>query len=545
MKRCISIFLLCYSTLLFAQAKPPKLVVQLVVDQLRGDLIQKYHQQFGKKGFNYLLQHGIDYRNTHHPHANTVTCVGHATIATGSYPALHGIVSNNWYNKQSGKSVYCVEDLKSRILPTIHTRIPLKGRSPRNLMASTLSDELVLSQTGRAFAVSLKDRSAITLAGHAGKAFWFDKNNGGFVSSSHYYSAYPQWVTVWNRAYKAEDKTWSLSKAAATYHYAQAPRFTNRFPDFGEAFPHHLGSPDSANYYKFLSMSPFADELTADFAINLLKQEKLGTENNKTDYLAISFSAVDVIGHQFGPNSLESEDNLLQLDKTLANLLTAIDKAVGLENTLIVLTADHGVSDSPIYLAAYQMKEQKNLKIPVIQALIEKTLQQRFQLPAQTLKAISLPYIYLNQRFINEHQLSITQVSQALAETLRQQRGIFQVYTLPLANTEQDWLSAKVDKMVFPGRSGELYLVPAPYQALGNKHEARVSHGTPWQYDSFVPLVFVNPAFKAQGITRKVYITDIASTLAALLSIKPPSASVGHPLPEVMSAFSDSQPTEL
>ncbi|MCC5014137.1 MULTISPECIES: alkaline phosphatase family protein [unclassified Legionella] len=537
MKKSISVLLLLCVSTVFAEIKPPRLVVQLVVDQLRGDLINQYHRKFGQDGFNYLLAHGLDYNNAHHPHANTVTCVGHATIATGSYPALHGIVNNDWYDKQTQQSIYCVEDKQSKILPTSRTRKELVGRSPHNLLASTLSDELVLSQAGRAFAVSLKDRGAITLAGHAGKAFWFDKENGGFVTSRHYYEAYPQWVNQWNKRYEAKNETWALSNEAVNYHYANAPTFKNRFPGFGREFPHHLGAPDSPTYYKFLSMTPIADELTADFAIHLLREEKLGASTDKTDYLAISFSAVDAIGHQFGPNSLESEDNLLRLDKTLAKLLAAIDKQVGLENTLIVLTADHGVSDSPVYLAAHQIKENNSLKLPALQTLIEQTLAKRFQLPPESLQAISLPYIYLNHQLINEHRLSVNEISTYLAEALRQQAAIFQAYPMPLANTEHDWLSAKVDKMAFPNRSGDLYLVAPPYQALADKSEQRVAHGTPWQYDSYVPLLFVNPAFKAQRISKIVSTTDIAPTLAAILAIKYPSAAVGQPLPEVMELF--------
>lgn len=537
MKKGLGLILFFCSTILFAKASPPKLVVQLVIDQLRGDLLNQFHQEFGSGGFNYLLAHGLDYHNAHHPHANTVTCAGHATIATGSYPALHGIIDNGWYDRKSKQNLYCVEDLKSAILPTPRSQKQLAGRSPRNLLASTLSDELVLAQAGRAFAVSLKDRAAITLAGHAGKAFWFDKENGGFVTSQHYYSTYPQWVSEWNRHYETRDETWALSHQTNTYRYAEAPRFLNRFPGFGVNFPHRLGSPGSPEYYKFLSMTPIADELTADFAINLLVHENLGKTLSKTDYLAISFSAVDAIGHQFGPNSLESEDNLLRLDKTLAKLLAAIDKQVGLENTLIVLTADHGVSDSSVYLAAHKMAENHSLKTPELQTIIEQALANHYQLPAASLEAISLPYIYLDHQLINKHQLSVTEVSTYLAEILRQQTGIFQAYPIPLTNIEPDWLSAKVDKMAFPKRAGDLYLVPPPYQALADKSEQRVAHGTPWQYDSFVPLLFVNPAFKVQRITKAVSTTDIAPTLAAILAIKLPSAAVGQPLPEVIEQF--------
>jgi predicted AlkP superfamily pyrophosphatase or phosphodiesterase len=539
MKKGLSLILFLCSGLLFASVKPPRLVVQIVVDQLRGDLINLYRNEFGTDGFNYLLAHGLDYHNTHHPHASTVTCVGHATIATGSYPALHGIINNHWYDRKTGLTPYCVFDPLSAILPTPRSKKVLPGRSPKYLVASTLSDELVLAQAGRAFAVSLKDRAAITLAGHAGKAFWFDKLNGGFITSQHYYSTYPQWVNAWNKQYKPTKLTWNLSRPIESYHFANAPRFMNRFPAFGQQFKHPLGAPKSGKYYKYLSMSPFADEITADFAIHLLTQENLGKEKNKTDYLAISFSAVDAVGHQFGPNSLESEDNLLRLDKTLAKLLAAIDSQAGLDNTLIILTADHGVTDSPTYLARHKMTEPPSPNFPEIRKIIEETLAKRFNLPANSLEAVMPPYIYLNHQLLGERQLSIKEVSSYLADVLTQQPSIYKVYPMPLEKAELDWVAVKVSKMNYPERSGDLYMVPLPYEAFDRKNKQRVSHGTPWLYDSYVPLLFVNPGFKAQRIFKPVSTTDIAPTLAAVLMLKSPSAAVGQPLKEVLELVAE------
>lgn len=537
MKKGFGLILIFCSGLSLASIKPPKLVVQIVVDQLRGDLINLYHDELSPNGFNYLLAHGLDFHNTHHPHANTVTCVGHATIATGAYPALHGIVNNHWYDRKTALTPYCVSDPQSPILPTARSKKQLAGRSPKYLAASTLSDELVLAQAGRAFAVSFKDRAAITLAGHAGKAFWFDKLNGGFVTSQHYYSTYPQWVIDWNKYYEPKDLTWILSRPAVAYHFADSPRFINRFPGFGQNFQHQLGLPDSKQYYKYLSMSPFADELTADFAIHLLAQEKLGKNKNKTDYLALSFSAVDGIGHQFGPNSLESEDNLLRLDKTLAKLLAAIDKEVGLANSLIILTADHGITDSPIYLNSHQMPEPPSLDFPKIRKIIQDALANRFNLPPKTLEALMPPYIYLDHQIIAEHQLSLSLISTYLIEILEQQPSIYKVYPMTTTKTSLDWIGTKVSKMAYPGRSGDLYLVPLSHEAFNGKNRQRVSHGTPWSYDSYVPLLFANPEFKAQRIFTPVQTTDIAPTLAAILMLKPPSAAVGQPLKEVVDLY--------
>ena len=521
-----------------AQAKnqQPNLIVQIVVDQLRGDLIHQYQHQFGDNGFNYLLQHGLDFQNAHHPHANTTTCVGHATIATGSYPSMHGIVDNAWYDRQSNRLMYCMEDLNAKPLRTRHTKLITEGRSPRNLKTSTLSDELVLAHQGKAFGVSLKDRSAIALAGHAGKAFWFDKTNGGFITTHFYYDAYPKWAEQWNNKYHPKAFLWTLSQPKATYQNATTPVFTQQLSEFGQTFPHTIAKAPSEHYFKLLSKTPKADQLTADFAERLLTAERLGKNPNQTDYLGISFSAVDAIGHQFGPNSLEAEDNLLMLDKTLAHFLKTIDKEVGLDKTLIILTADHGVADGPSYLEQHHIAEIKPLNSNNASKKIIALLSQRYQLPKETLMSITPPFVYLNHEIISAHQLDSTAVSHSVAELLNHQGGVFKAYPLPLDNGQKEWISTKVDRMAYPYRAGDVYLVQPPYQSKGAHSEDRVAHGSPWQYDSYVPLLFVSARFKPQQITRPVYTTDIAVTLSALLGIKSPSAAVGQPLSEVLLA---------
>lgn len=539
MKKFALYFLLSITPMLSfsdSAAIQPKLIVQIVVDQLRGDLIHKHQQQFGDNGFNYLLNHSLDFQNAHHPHANTTTCAGHATIATGSYPAMHGVVDNDWYDRNSKQLMYCMSDAQVKPLPTIHTKSPTEGRSPRNLSASTLSDEIILAKKGRAFGVSLKDRSAITLAGHAGKAFWFDKTNGGFITTTYYYPSYPKWVDAWNKEYHPQAYDWQLSRPKSSYINADAATFHHADESFGQTFPHHVTNPPSADYFKSLSRTPKADELTADFAIQLLKQEKLGLSPNQTDYLGVSFSATDGIGHQFGPNSLEAEENLIQLDKTLARLLAAIDQQVGLKNTIIVLTADHGVSDTPAYLIEHHIAEVEPINIETTSGFIQNLLSTRFKLPPETLMSITPPFVYLDNKIIEGHQLRLEDVSQYLASSLSHQPGIFKAFALPLSGVEKDWLSAKVDHMAYPYRAGDIYLVQPPYQSYGDKNPDRVAHGSPWRYDSYVPLIFSNPGFKPQRIARPVTTTDIAPTLSAILMIKSPSAAVGQPLTEVIKS---------
>lgn len=533
-----------YSTLLalcflnaHAQINQPKLVVQLVIDQLRGDLIFQHQQQFGNGGFNYVLNHSIDYHNTHHPHANTTTCAGHATVATGSFPALHGVVNNEWYDRKTHQIVYCMEDFETKILKTPHSHVDIPGRSPKNLYATTLSDEIIIARKGRVFGVSLKDRSAITLAGHAGKAFWFDTTNGGFITSTYYYSKYPQWVENWNKNYHPKDYEWKLGRPQVEYQNAQSPVFSHQDEFFGLTFPHHITQSPTPEYFKSLSRTPKADQLTADFAEQLLVEEHLGQTAGKTDYLGISFSAVDAIGHQFGPHSLEAEDNLLELDKTLTHLFATIDKQVGLNNTLIVLTADHGVHDGQNYLNALHMDEVTPMDIPQMEQYLRTVLKKQHKLPEQALVSLIPPYIYLDHKIINEHHLEAEQVKLSLVQALTLKPGIFKAYALPLTGIEKDWLSTKVNMMFFPERSGDIYLIQPPNQSYGLKGKERVAHGSPWQYDSYVPLLFVHPAFKAQRIFRPTYTTDIAPTLSAVLGIKNPAAAVGQPLKEVVSSF--------
>ena len=518
-----------------ATMNQPKLIVQVVVDQLRGDLIYNYQKQFGENGFNYLINHGLDYHNTHHPHANTTTCAGHATIATGSYPALHGIINNDWFDRKTRRFKYCVEDFNSPILPPFPNAYPLEGRSPRTLKASTISDEIVLAKKGRAFSVSFKDRSAIMLGGHSGKAFWFDKRNGGFVSSKFYYTTYPQWVQEWNKNYHPQAFDWELSREKTTYINANTAVFPHKDKPFNQVFPHHVVHSSSEEYFRALYKTPKADELTADFAMQLLINEKLGKTPNQTDYLGISFSATDPIGHEFSPNSLEGEDNLIRLDATLARVLTTIDKHVGLNNVLIIVSADHGVSDNPVYLKNNRIPEVKPLNIETTSAFIKTNLKTQFNLPPETLMSVAPPYVYLDNVIIANHKLQQSEVSQYLAQALNKQQGIFRAYSLP-SKAMDSWLSQKVDKMAYPYRAGDIYLVQPPYQSHGANKEDRVAHGSPWRYDSFVPLLFSNPSFKAQKIFKPTYTTDIAPTLAALLLIKSPSAAVGQPLIEVLNA---------
>ena len=345
-----------------------KLILQITVDQLRADLPATVYDRLPEGGFKYLYENGIVYENAHHRHANTETVVGHATLATGADPSEHGMIANLWYDKELKRRVYNVEDANypligenagvdkdTEIDPT-QAAASTDGRSPSTLISTTFSDELALSTNGKAkiFSISVKDRAAITMGGHSGKAFWFSKSKGEFVSSTYYYNDYPKWVKSWNKQKKYLDyanTNWELMHEISTYNYGEdddMPWETN-LPGYGITFPHAFGKSDNPYFTTFLTISPVGDELTLDFTKKLLKEEEIGLDDI-TDYLSVSFSATDYVGHIFGPSSLEAEDNLLRLDRTLAELLKTVDEKVGLENTLVVFSSDHGAPDAPGHL---------------------------------------------------------------------------------------------------------------------------------------------------------------------------------------------------
>ncbi len=341
-----------------ALANEPRLILQITVDQLRGDMPTRFiEDRLGEGGFRYLLENGIVYADAHHPHANTETIVGHATLSTGAYPSEHGMVGNSWFDRESGETTYNIEDDRYPLLTEgadvdeateidpSQRAARSEGRSPSAILVSTFSDELALYYSGQSkiFGISVKDRGAVSMAGHAGKAFWFSKSAGQFVTSRYYYDKYPDWVRDWNDKGPVASyagKSWELLNDQESYVFGDRDDqpFEIDFPGYGRTFPHPYGSADGKYFTTLLTLSPAGDELTLDFAKTLISAERLGVDSIP-DYLSVSFSSTDYVGHLFGPSSLESEDNLLRLDRSLADLFQFVDQVVGLDNTLIVLSA--------------------------------------------------------------------------------------------------------------------------------------------------------------------------------------------------------------
>jgi predicted AlkP superfamily pyrophosphatase or phosphodiesterase len=544
------------------QSAPPRLILQITVDALRGDLPTRYAHLLGDGGFRYLMEQGIHYNNANYQHANTETIVGHASLATGSVPAAHGMVGNLWFDREQGRLVYNIEDADYHLLtadadveqateidPT-QRAAKVDGRSPTAILSSTFSDELAVHTNGQAkiFGVSVKDRGAVSLAGHAGKDFWFSKASGEFVTSSYYYDSYPDWVLAWNAANPAAayaGKAWELSREPADYLFGDADDrdYETDFPGFGRTFPHAYGAADDKYFTTRLTLSPAGDELTLDFAKALLVNEQLG-QDAVPDYLAVSFSSTDYVGHLFGASSLESEENIARLDRTLADLFAFVDEKVGLENTLIVLSADHGQPEVPGYLHELGIHEARHFdtdaldKTPAIAALKE-----RFGIGEALVQAFFQPYVYLDRDLIREKGLDQAEVEQAVAAELQKFDGVAAaVSSTALRNggLPDTALMRSILRNFHPKRSGDIYLVFEPNVFITDFDglEVASTHGSPWRYDTFVPVFFagygVQPPEDGRPISRAVTPYDIAPTLAARLGVKPPSAAIGEPLSEVL-----------
>ena len=535
----------------------PRLVLQITVDQLRGDMPGHVIDRCPPGGFRRFYEQGMVFENAHHRHANTETIVGHTTLATGADPSVHGMVGNIWLNRETGRLAYNIEDARYPLLTAgagVNRKTELdptqaaagtEGRSPGAILVSTLSDELALSSDGEAkiFGVSVKDRGAVSMAGHAGKAFWFSKAAGEFVTSSYYYDRYPDWVSEWNRKRLPRQyagTSWGLLNDPSSYRFAGKDDmpWETEFPGFGRVFPHPYGGGGGKMFTTFLTLSPAGDALTLDFAKTLLKAEQLGADSIP-DYLAISFSSTDYVGHIFGPSSLESEDNLLRLDRTLAELLDFVDEQVGLEHTLIVLSADHGAAEVPGYLNSVGIPAEYFEPLEVETRDVLKDLKQRFAIGRELVEGYHHPYLYLNREEMDNQGLDYAEIERAVAAELMKLTGV----TLAISSTDlregrfpDTWLNRAILRNFHPKRSGDIYLVLDPHWFINDFDGLTVasSHGSPWRYDTFVPLVFMGPGIEARRVARAVETVDIAPTLASLLGVKCPSGTCGEPLVEAL-----------
>ncbi len=516
------------------KSQQPKLVVGIVVDQMRNDYIDRFWSRYSEDGFKRLVNDGYRFKNAHFNYVPTYTGPGHASVYTGTTPSTHGIIGNNWYDKAIDASVYCAEDTSVQPIGTMDKAGMM---SPHRMTVTTIADEnrLATQMRGKTIGVALKDRGAILPAGHtANAAYWFhDLDEGQWISSSFYMDSLPQWVVEFNSSGKAASyfKTWNTLYPIETYVESgtDVNKFEGGFKGKETAtFPYNLQELRAHNNnFELLKAVAFGNDLTTDFAIAAIEGEKLG-QNNDTDFLTLSYSSTDYVGHNFGVNSKEVQDTYLRLDKNIAQLLQYLDKTVGKDQYIVFLTADHAAVDVPAYL--------ESLKIPAgyfdsrsfrnnIDSLVQKEYGNK-----NLIKNISNNQLFFNYELLHEMNINIDSFQQKLSNYILMQDNIYRVYTRQ--QIVNGAYTKGMDELIKNGfnhkRSGDLIYVLDPsfisYSRTGS------THGSSFMYDTHVPMLFYGKGVKSGSSSRRSEIVDIAPTIAVMLGISFPSGTTGEPL---------------
>ncbi len=515
----------------------PKLVVGIVVDQMRYDYLSRFWDGYSSSGFKRLVGEGFNFKNNHYNYAPTSTGPGHASVYTGTTPATHGIIGNDWYDKQIGASVYCAAD---NTYASVGTESSAGQMSPKQLLTTTITDQLRLSTQGQSkvIAIALKDRGAVLPGGHmANGAYWFHgKNEGHWISSSFYMDSLPKWVTDFNNGNAAEayKKPWNLFKNSKDY--VGGPDKTPYDGTFkGEAlavFPHDLPALWEQNgQFDILKGTAYGNSLTTDFALAALEGEKLGMGTD-TDFLAISFSSTDYVGHQFGVNSREVEDTYYRLDQDIARLLGALDKQVGKGNYTLFLTADHAAVQVPSFL--------KDQRIPAdyFDSKAAKNRLEAYVLDTygsdEIIENVSNYQIFLNRSLLKNLEIELDDIQEDLAHFMMSDSAVERAYTATQM-WEQEY-SRGLPYILQNGynlkRSGDVLFVLKP--AVISYSRTGSTHGSPQIYDTHTPLLFFGQGIKQGATVTRSEIPDIAPTVAALLGIAFPNGTTGKPLAEVL-----------
>jgi predicted AlkP superfamily pyrophosphatase or phosphodiesterase len=498
-------------------AAPPKLVLAIVIDQFRYDYLLRFRSDY-HSGFARLLEKGAVFTDAHYLHAATVTAVGHGTFLTGATPSISGIIANEWYDRESGQTVTSVSDPATKLVGGNTDRA---GSSPRRLLVSTVGDELKIQRgESRVIGISIKDRSAILPAGHmADGAYWYDDHANAWVTSSYYRGELPDWAKKLNQeqpAARYAGAKWLPFDAKGD----SAKPFCSMTKDTGVRF---CGS---------IEATPWGNEMIEEFAERALEGENLG-HHASTDVLAVSFSSNDYVGHAVGPDDPAVRDISIRTDRLLGKLFDAIDGRIGAGNTLVILTADHGVAPVPEVNQARKMPGGR-LNGGELTAKITDALTKRFG-PGKWLLASSGGMLYFNQDLIRAQKLDPAEVELVAAEAGLEQHHIARVYTrsqLVDGAVQHDEISRAFSVGFFGQRSGDLFVLQEPYYLF---EATGTSHGTPYDYDNHVPVIFLGPGIKPGKYSTRIAVNDIAPTLAEILNVEQPSGSIGRILSEILN----------
>ena len=534
----------------------PKLVVVIAIDQFRSDYLQRFQRYFKEGGFNLLLRRGASFTQAHYEHGVTQTCPGHAVILTGSHPNVNGIVANAWYSESRRKAEYCAADTLTQLIGA-----DMEGRSPRNLLDSTVGDQLKRATSGRSRVITVagKDRSAIMLGGHLGDAVYWTEDTL-FVTSTYYMKELPAWVKQFNASgavTRYRGATWDRLLPPSAYQIVGADDVAaeENAAGMGRTFPHRLsaGRSPPENFILAFQTSPFENEVIVDFAMEAVARERLGQDEDP-DLLAIGFSANDLIGHSYGPDSHEVMDLVLRTDRLLKRFFDFLVRRVGLNNLVVVLTSDHGIPPLPELVRQRNPRARAARIDPsIVAAAAEKALRARLGAPRRPGWLIrpnwimyeQWPWLYLNLPGLEDKKISIEEAEQIAKEAVERVPGVEQAITSgELMRQRKDVLHSRAELSFHPSRSGNLYYVLAPYLLPETKPEG-TNHGSPWDYDTHVPLLWFGPGIASGTHEGTVSVADIAPTLAALLGIEPPAGSQGRLLREMMSYPVDSTMTAM
>ncbi|MGO4905302.1 alkaline phosphatase PafA [Flavobacterium sp. W20_MBD1_R3] len=521
------LFLAFIMTLYSEAQQRPKLVVGLVVDQMKMEYLYRFSEDFSENGFRRLMNNGYTFHNMHYNYVPTYTAPGHASIYTGTTPSTHGIVGNNWFNRATGKDVYCTDDSS---VTTLGDGTDEEGAmSPKNLLSTTITDELRMATNfkGKVIGLSIKDRGAILPAGHfADWAFWYSKS-GAFISSTFYGSELPDWVTKFNKEkhyMNYINKGWDLLKPLATYNESLAdnnPYEGKLDKDRAPVFPYDLSKIYKDKGADVIRSTPFGNDLLADLAIKAIEKEELGKDDD-TDFLTVSFSSTDYVGHTFGPRSMELQDTYLRLDETIAQFLLYLDKTVGKDNYLLFLTADHAGAENPNYLKDNKYNV-KNIPSKDIVSALKNFSNETFGI--NLILDYSNFNLYFDTKIIKDKGLDLTAVKQSFKTFLMTQEQVKRVYTEEeiLASSGDDYFLSFIANGYDPKQNGQIVVLDKAgymqYQATGT------THGTPNSYDTHVPLLFYGWKIPVGELHAKKYITQIAPTLSQMLKIPFPNGT--------------------
>lgn len=556
----------------------PKLVVGIVVDQMRYDYLYRYWSKFGKGGFKRLLGEGFSFESCHYNYVPTYTGPGHACIYTGATPSATGIVGNNWFERETGKSTYVTED---KTVQGLGSTGAAGQQSPRHLLTTTITDELRLATNfqSKVIGVCIKDRGSVLPAGHAANAaYWYDGGTGSFISSTFYQKSLPDWVVKFNQrglATKYLAQPWNTLRPIAEYTESSPDNVAWEAAFKGEAnpvFPHDLpvlsgvpaalskdnrpgpaaqtaadgknttgpakagASPANAATPNLglLPSTPFGNSITTDMALETIRAERMG-QRGLTDFLALSYSSTDYVGHQFGPNSIEVEDTYLRLDQELSRLFDYLDRVEGAGQTLVFLTADHGAAHSPEFLHDHRLPAGA-----VLASTMRDSLQNRL-VRRHGAGSWVLDYenqqVYLNRQLAAEKKIDLTELAKEVVQIIVQLPGVSRALTADDVQ-KSHWDSGMLmylENGYYAKRCGDVVVVLEPgwYETYSVPAKG-TTHGASWSYDTHVPLLFWGWHVKHGESVAPVHVVDIAATMARFLHIQEPSGCTGVPLVEVL-----------